>query len=159
MRILFLLFSLSFTQLLFSQNEQVVVTDILIEGNKKTKEKTILRELDFAFGDTIPTIDLISRLRRSEELLLNTGLFTLVRINIKIWNADTNHISINIELHEMWYLYPFYIFELADRNFNVWWEEQERSLKRINYGGRLTWLNLTGRRDLLKATIRLHQKI
>ena len=153
MRILFLLFSLSFTQLLFSQNEQVVVTDILIEGNKKTKEKTILRELDFAFGDTIPTIDLISRLRRSEELLLNTGLFTLVRINIKIWNADTNHISINIELHEMWYLYPFYIFELADRNFNVWWEEQERSLKRINYGGRLTWLNLTGRRDLLKATI------
>ena len=153
MRILFLLFSLSFTQLLFSQNEQVVVTDILIEGNKKTKEKPILRELDFAFGDTIPTIDLISRLRRSEELLLNTGLFTLVRINIKIWNADTNHISINIELHEMWYLYPFYIFELADRNFNVWWEEQERSLKRINYGGRLTWLNLTGRRDLLKATI------
>ena len=87
MRILFLLFSLSFTQLLFSQNEQVVVTDILIEGNKKTKEKTILRELDFAFGDTIPTIDLISRLRRSEELLLHTGLFTLVRINIKIWKT------------------------------------------------------------------------
>ena len=153
MRILLFLFFLSFSQFIFSQNEQVVVTDILVEGNKKTKERTILRELNFAIGDTIPTVDLISRLRRSEELLLNTGLFTLARINIKNWNTDNNHISINIELREMWYLYPFYIFELADRNFNVWWEEQGRSLKRINYGGRLTWLNLTGRRDLLKATV------
>ena len=92
-------------------------------------------------------------LRRSEELLLNTGLFTLAKININNWDTEKNQISITIELREMWYLYPFYIFELADRNFNVWWEEQERSLKRINYGGRLTWLNLTGRRDLLKATV------
>ena len=153
MRILLFLFFLSIPQFLFCQNEQVVVTDILIEGNKKTKEKIILRELNFAVGDTIPIIDLMPSLRRSEELLLNTGLFTTAKINIKNWDTDKNQISISIELREMWYLYPFYIFELADRNFNVWWEEQDRSLKRINYGGRLTWLNLTGRRDLLKATI------
>ena len=153
MRPLLLLFFFSFSHFIFSQNERVIVTDILIEGNKKTKEATILRELNFAIDDTIPTVDLMPSLRRSEELLLNTGLFTLAKININNWDTEKNQISITIELREMWYLYPFYIFELADRNFNVWWEEQGRSLKRINYGGRLTWLNLTGRRDLLKATV------
>jgi len=150
MRILLLFFLLTSPLFLFSQNEQVIVTDIIIEGNKKTKERTVLRELNFAVGDTIPTVDLMPNLRRSEELLLNTGLFTAAKINIKNWDTDKNQISITIELREMWYLYPFYIFELADRNFNVWWEEQGRSFKRINYGGRLAWLNLTGRRDLTK---------
>jgi len=153
MRILLLFFLLTSPLFLFSQNEQVIVTDIIIEGNKKTKERTVLRELNFAVGDTIPTVALMPNLRRSEELLLNTGLFTAAKINIKNWDTDKNQISITIELREMWYLYPFYIFELADRNFNVWWEEQGRSFKRINYGGRLAWLNLTGRRDLLKATV------
>lgn len=153
MRILLLLFFCFSSLLLFSQNEQVIVDDILIAGNKKTKERIILRELKFAIGDTIPMLDLMPNLRRSEELLLNTGLFTTAKINIKDWDTEKNRITISIALREMWYLYPFYIFELADRNFNVWWEEQGRSLSRINYGGRLTWQNLTGRRDLLKATV------
>ncbi|HFC00477.1 MAG TPA: hypothetical protein ENJ53_06690 [Phaeodactylibacter sp.] len=153
MRTFFLLLFLSFPFLVFSQNDYVIITDVLINGNKKTKEKTILRELNFAVGDTIPTADLMPLVQRSEEQVLNTGLFSKAKINIKNWDTETNQITVSIDLREMWYIYPFYIFELADRNFNVWWQEQGRSLKRVNYGGRFVYTNLTGRRDLLKAVV------
>ena len=142
-----------FSQFIFAQNEYVIIDDILIEGNKKTKKRTILRELNFNVGDTIPTTELLPRLERSEQLVLNTGLFTKAKINVKNWDTNTNRISVSIELREMWYIYPNLIFELADRNFNVWWEEMGRSFQRVDYGMRFTHINLTGRRDLLKATV------
>lgn len=153
MRILFLLFFLGLSHLGFSQNDLVVVKSISIEGNKKTKNRTIFRELSFAEGDTIPTAELMPRLQRSEQLILNTGLFSKAKINIKNWDTGNNTIAIVVEVREMWYFYPMYVFELADRNFNVWWEEQGRSLKRVNYGGRFSHINLTGRRDYLKTII------
>jgi hypothetical protein len=47
---------------------------------------------------------------------------------------------------------PVPIFELADRNFNIWWKEMNRDLERINYGLILYHFNLTGRRDKLKLS-------
>jgi hypothetical protein len=55
-----------------------------------------------------------------------------------------------VELTQTWLLYPIPLFDLADRNFNVWWDEFNHSLRRVNYGIDLTHLNLTGHVDQLK---------
>ena len=66
---------------------------------------------------------------------------------------ETNHIMIDIVCDEGWYIYPVPIFELADRNFNVWWDEFNGSLKRTNYGIKFIHTNLSGQADALKITL------
>lgn len=135
----------------YTQPNYVTIDEIEITGQKKTKTEIILRELNFGVGDTISLTTLPQRVERNQQLLMNTGLFTSAKITYKSWNGRTNHIGLLVEVTENWFVYPFPIFELADRNFNVWWEEYNRSLKRINFGLRFYHINLTGRKDLLKA--------
>lgn len=134
----------------YAQNEAVQVEKILVEGNKKTKEWTVLRELDFAVNDSIGLDELISRLKFNEQLLLNTGLFTEAKLNVRDWDKESYQVSIHIALKEAWYIFPIPVFELADRNFNVWWQEFNLDLNRVNYGLRFYYSNITGRGDLLK---------
>lgn len=138
--------------LLHSQNEYIIIDSIAIEGNKRTKGPIIFRELLFSAGDTI-TLDQVPQIiNSSKQNLLNTQLFNLAEINIKKWKPD-NKVNILITVSESWYFFPAPIFELADRNFNVWWVEQNKSLKRINLGARLKYLNMSGHRDELKAIL------
>ena len=92
-------------------------------------------------------------MEKNEKFILNTGLFTWGKINIKKWDARTNKVTLLIELAETWYIWPFPIFELADRNFNVWVNEFGASLSRVNFGVRLTHNNTTGNKDPLKLTL------
>jgi len=104
-------------------------------------------------GDTL-TVDELSKLvEESRLLLLNTGLFTKVNIYYKDWEAKTGKVHIRVEVDEAWYIYPVPVFDLADRNFNVWWVEQKRSLQRVNYGLDFSHLNFSGNNDPLKAKI------
>ncbi|MDX1665909.1 MAG: BamA/TamA family outer membrane protein [Saprospiraceae bacterium] len=123
-----------------------------IEGNEKTRDKIILRELPFSPGDSLPIDRLESLMREGEEMLVNTKLFGQVDIRVADWEASGNEIAVKVRVEEFWYLYPFPIFELADRNFNVWWVEQNRSLSRTNFGLEFTHLNTTGQRDRLYLT-------
>lgn len=141
---------LLFTTLCFSQQNFFVISEISVNGNKKTKDKIVERELDLIVGDTIYTEGLSQLITENEKRVLNTGLFTDVKINIKDWDDEKRQARIEIMLVENWYIYPAPIFELADRNFNVWWNEMNRSLERVNYGLRATHINLTGNRDKLK---------
>ena len=143
---------LVFTQILFAQESLIFIDEISVSGNKHTKEGVIFRELHFNTGDSISTQELTQVLKTSEESLLNTGLFNSVRIFFIQWEASTGKIHIRVEIEEAWFVYPVPVFELADRNFNVWWVEQERALDRIKFGIEFTHLNLTGRRDRLKLT-------
>ena len=135
---------------IFSQGDFAIVDSILIEGNKKTKDKIIFRELDFEVGDTIFLENLNQRFLGNEKRLLNTSLFTIIKFNVKNWNTEQKRFSILIEVNENWYLFPAPIFELADRNFNVWWKEQKRSLNRVNYGLSVDHINFTGNKDRIK---------
>ncbi|MBV6438447.1 MAG: Outer membrane protein assembly factor BamA [Saprospiraceae bacterium] len=130
----------------------VYIDSIAIEGNRKTRPGLILRELEFAAGDTLSTLHLSATLERNSLRLMNLGIFNAVRINVRSWTPD-NHVVLVITLTETWFVYPAPIFELADRNFNVWWKEFDRSLKRVNYGLDWTQLNLTGNADILKAKL------
>lgn len=130
----------------------ICIDSITIEGNRKTRPGLILRELEFGPGDTLSTRDLGATLDRNSLRLMNLGIFNTARINVRSWSPD-NHVVLQISLVEAWFVYPAPIFELADRNFNVWWNEFDHSLKRVNYGLDWTQLNLTGNADILKAKL------
>lgn len=150
---LFLLFYCFYqsTQL-HGQAAYAVISQVELLGNKQTKDKIIIRELDILPGDTIYISQINERFVENEKRILSTGLFTAVSINLKNMDVEANRCDIEIQLQENWYIYPNIIFELADRNFNVWWNEQNKSLDRVNYGFRLNHINLTGQRDQLKLT-------
>ena len=133
-----------------AQKDSVFVQKITIEGNRKTKDRIILRELDFKIGDGIPLSELTERIEINKRNILNTALFSSATFNIKDWNHSSNEISFTIEVQENWYIYPIVVMELADRNFNVWWQEQKRDFNRINFGMDAYHINLTGRKDRLK---------
>jgi outer membrane protein assembly factor BamA len=137
------------TIVLFANNETILIDKISISGNDHTKPEVISRELRFELGDDILLVDLSNKLEKSEESLMNTGLFKSAKIYFKNWEGSTKKVHIQVEVVEAWYIYPVPIFELADRNFNVWWIEQEKDLNRIKLGIDFTHVNLTGRRDRL----------
>ncbi len=124
---------------------------ITIEGNQRTKEAIILRELQFKQGDSLDINSLPTVLKESEQMVMNTSMFN--KATIQTTAPDTfspNHLTVKIKVEETWYIYPVPYFELADRNFNVWWVEQNRSLQRVNFGSDFTHLNISGRADRLK---------
>ena len=111
--------------------EQRVVSGIVVEGNKRTRERIILRELVFHEGDTLTTDALYEQLERSRQNLMNTALFnSVVLLPTYLPGSD---VFITITVNERWYLWPSPIIQLADPNFNTWWLTKDFS--RINYGG------------------------
>ncbi|MBK7873009.1 MAG: hypothetical protein IPJ74_21235 [Saprospiraceae bacterium] len=150
MRIFWLLFLLG-AKFIVSAQQFVHIDKITVEGNKRTRTEIILRELRFNVGDSIPMQVVDTFCRESEQLILNTSLFNKAKVTlIPCESCPSNTMIVQVSVDEAWYLYPVPIFELADRNFNVWWVEQDRSLQRINFGTEFTHLNISGRGDRLK---------
>lgn len=130
-----------------AQEAYVVVDSIAISGNKRTNLQVILRELPFRIGDTILVKDLKARLEWGKQMVLNTGMFREGYIHHLPSALKPDHIRVGLDLAESWYIYPTPYFELADRNFNVWWVDQNRSLDRIIYGLDFVHRNFSGNRD------------
>ncbi len=131
----------------------LIVRNVVIAGNKKTRTPFIVRELSITPGDTIRLRDLSATLENGRQQLMNTALFLNVITNVKNWEG--NSADLVFEVWERWYLLAFPIFKLADRNFNQWWVEQGKSLDRVNVGVRGAHSNLTGRNDDLDAIVQI----
>lgn len=129
----------------------VIVRNIAVSGNKKTRTSIILRELPIKPGDTVYLRTLAETLESSRKQLLNTSLFLNATANVKNWEGS--QADFVFEVWERWYLFAFPIFKLADRNFNQWWVEQKRSLDRVNIGIKAFQDNLTGRNDDVYADV------
>lgn len=134
-----------------SDSSQVIIRSVKLIGNKKTKEHIILRELGFGVEDTLPKNLLPEYLDQAQKNLMNTSLFNFVSVNYI--QEDGLQLDVVINMVERWYLWPSLIFEVADRNFNVWW--RARDWTRVNYGFTLTKYNMRGRRETLQLTARL----
>ena len=150
MRLFLLILFLLITSLELSAKE-LLVRNLDIQGNNKTKQWVILREIDILPGSTIAQENISHRLEINKQNLINTGIFSIVDINITNWDHENSEIDINITVTESWYIYPSIIFQLADRNFNQWWVDHNHSLKRVNAGIIGSHVNLTGNRDKLKV--------
>ena len=144
-----LFFTASF--LFFSNfvSAQIKISSIQIEGNRRTKPYIILRELPYHEGDIISKDSLAILDIISQQQLFNTTLFEQVTVNSE--QLDSFQVVIKINVSERWYLFPIPYFRWVDRNFNQWWNEQNRSLDRVNYGLNLGQSNVTGNNDKLNA--------
>ncbi len=142
-----LLMIVAITQVLEAQT--VLVDTIILNGNRKTLSKTINFENPIKQGDQIVLADVSETVTMSRLQLLSSGLFNDIAVESS-YNTDSTSIILTYDIIENWYLFPAPIFELADRNFNVWWQDFDRDLSRTLYGARLAHYNLTGRRDKLK---------
>jgi outer membrane protein assembly factor BamA len=123
------------------------VNNIVIKGNKVTKEYIVLREVSFKKGTYIAAKDLLKTLEKARLDILNTQVFLEVLPSLQNW--DHEKIDIAFTVKERWYFFPLPYFKVIDRNINQWIVEQNASLERIDYGLKFNWDNVTGRRDKL----------
>ena len=107
--------------------------------------------MSFKEGDRYTKAQLDSIFVWNQNRIYNTNLFNSVKLSLI--NESANETDIKVTLDERWYLYPFPIFKLIDRNFNDWWVNRDRDLSRVNYGLRLTQFNFRGRRELLRVVL------
>lgn len=126
-----------------------IVNDIILVGNKTTKPHIIARELTFKKQDTVLKSQLPEIIKKNEENLLNTSLFNFVTITpARTASPDSIHLNFLIDMKERWYTWPFPIFQIVERNFNVWLQNIE--FNRINYGFFINRENFRGRMENLR---------
>lgn len=136
----------------WAQQDSARISDIRITGHRITRESVILREIGLHPGDTVSIADTASLREQSRLRLVNLPVFTTVRI---AWRPDSGSTGLVMEvfLRERFPIIPAPVFQLADRNFNVWWYEMNRDLKRINLGITLTNNNFRGNLEQLALTV------
>ena len=144
----FVIFFVLICNSLYSQKNNVI-SEIIISGNKITKDDIIKRELLFRIDSTYSKIELENKIKLSQQNLKNLNLFNFIEIEKKEKNNLT---TIHIKLIERWYILPYPIFELADRNFNSWIDK--RDFNRVNYGLFFNWENFRGKNQLLRIKSR-----
>lgn len=132
-------------------DDKLLIQDIIIEGNRITKDNILLRELLFSKGDTIDKMQLIPAFGRSRDNLLNLALFNFVSLDAE--HYPENRINVIVTVQERWYIWPIPIFEHGERNLSTFLKEPE--WRKLNYGMWLKWNNFRGRNELLNAKIRL----
>lgn len=157
LRLLFLVFLVS-PAVLFAQKDTAgavavgcsYLKTINISGERKTKDRIILRELSVKAGDCLPKAEVATIVEQNRLRLLNLRLFTDVRISWTPIADDT--FSMDIFVLDRFPIMPDPNFEFADRNFNVWWTEQNHDLRRINLGLTLNHNNFRGNRETVGVT-------
>ena len=150
-----LLFTFLFT--LFTHHPQsqnadtmLVIKQINIIGNKKTKENIILRELDLVVGDSFKIQDLNKRLDLNRRKLVNTNLF--VTVELKSNQVVDNQIVIDIKLQEQWYVLGYPVFQIIDRNYAEWWQ-RGADFTRTTYGIDFLHNNFRGKSEKLNLRL------
>jgi len=163
MRVWFVFFSFLLLSLrsapLFGQisasDSTVVVQKVNLAGHVRTRDRIVWRELDIHPGDTIRVADLPAKIAWDQRKLNNTNLFITVNISTRktadslSTNAGSTPIEVDVVMKERWYLLAYPVFDLADRNFNEWWYDRGRSFRRVIYGARLDYRNVSGNNDRL----------
>ena len=120
--------SYAFSQV-YTSDSVFTINSITTVGNKITKDKIILRELEFTVGNKVTNVKLDSLIIKSKQNLLNKSLFNFVTITKSTLGYNCNII---VSVTERWYVWPIPILQFADRNINTWINKQD--LSRINYG-------------------------
>ncbi len=124
-----------------------VIGDIVITGNKKTKEHIVLRELPFQSGDSVRLPELVEQFRTARQQLITTRLFIDAVVALKSIRGYT--VDISIDLKERWYIFPVPYLKAVDRNLSEW-ARQGYGTDRLDYGFKFTHYNFSGRNDKLR---------
>ena len=102
--------------------EKILISEIIFTGNNITKDYVLNRELEFEQFETYKIEEFDKKIKSSKENLLNLKIFNFVEISKKIIknNDLIKKASITVKVTERWYVWPFPILEISERNFNSW---------------------------------------
>lgn len=124
----------------------VKITNIEVSGNKRTKDKIIVRELDFKQGDSLLTVmhdkvfslaeiqkrigstdssEVSLRMKYSRENIINTKLF--LEVDLYLEQIEGVDYKLRIAVQERWYFWAFPILQLDYPNFNDWLRDPDLS--------------------------------
>ena len=130
--------------------QRLCVNQIILEGNKITRDRIIYREITFHKGDSLSEHELRNKCLRWQQNLMNTSLYVFDTVYFRI-DTLTKNAQVRVSVKERWYIWPGLIFQVQDRNFNSWWQTKDYS--RINYGANLIVYNLFGLNQTLVASV------
>jgi outer membrane protein assembly factor BamA len=130
--------------------ETIFIKQIDVLGNKRTKNFIITREMTFKQFDSIPPGQLPELLLRSKNNIYNLGLFNIVNIS---YYFEENNLFLQVFVIERWYIWPIPYVQIADPNFNTWWETKE--LDRLNIGINTRVYNFRGRNETLRLKMQI----
>ncbi len=137
--------------------QSVLIGSVTLTGNDRTRDRIVLREMTLHPGDTVRLADLPGRLAWDRRNISNTNLFITVGIETSLTIPNDSRqllrYDLTVVMKERWYLIAYPVFDLADRNLNEWWYDRGRDLRRVIYGGRLSYRNITGNNDKLQLVI------
>ncbi len=128
----------------------ITIGEITLIGNKVTKDRIILRELEFHTGSKIEALSLDSLIIKSQQNLINRSIFNFVTITK---NTDNGVVDIIVNVVERWYIWPIPILQFADRNINAWLNKGD--LGRVNYGVDLRVDNFRGLMERLNIILQI----
>lgn len=135
--------------------DYVIIESIEFEGNNTTKQHILLREVVFERGDTLTREELNNLIEQSRENLLNTSLFNFVNASL-LFHEMLPVANVRFTFVERWYVWPFPIFEVAERNLQDW--ALNPSFDRTNYGVYIVKENFRGRMERLRILARMGYK-
>jgi len=123
--------------------EFFVFKEFVVTGNRVTNQSTIEREVALVKGGHYSSVEIDSLVKRSVHNLQRLQLFN--RVSAEPVFTENENFFLRIEVSERWYWWPRVFFEVAEPNFNIWW--QERDFSRANYGLELYKQNFRGRNE------------
>ncbi|MHB2155440.1 BamA/TamA family outer membrane protein [Calditrichota bacterium GD2] len=119
----------------FSKFNGKIIKDIFIVGNKQTRAKVILREMQLQEGQVFRD----SLLIRSRERLENLWLFNRVEM---LPFSSSDSVSIIVSVTERWYFFPYPVLYIVDRDWN-----------KLTYGFGFAHLNFRGWNEKLQSSV------
>jgi outer membrane protein assembly factor BamA len=133
--------------------ERVTIRYILPVGNKHTRYKIITREMSVKEGEDVLADSLEAIVDINQKRVFNLSLFT--EVNVTASKVNEHVIDLIVKVKEQWYIMPELAFQLADRNFNVWWKEQDHDIRRANARVTLKHRNFRGNLEALSGTAQI----
>jgi outer membrane protein assembly factor BamA len=124
-----------------------IVGEIVITGNKHTKDYIVTRELPFKTGDSVQLPELVKQFEIAREQLINTHLFLEAVVAVKSIRGYI--VDVAIDIKERWYIFPIPYIKPVDRNLAEW-AKQGYGADRLNYGFKFIHYNMSGRNDKLR---------
>jgi hypothetical protein len=104
--------------------------------------RIIQRELNFTLNDTVTLGQILQKQNDYCTRLNNSPIIAYA--NCKVDTIGFKQLHFHFTIKES---FPFLInfnASLADRNFNIWWNDQNASFRRLNFAGKITKLNVQG---------------
>ncbi len=128
----------------------VLIDNIFLTGNKKTRSKIILRELSVVKGNVYDFDALNEIIISDRNKIYNTKLFN--EVEVAILELDYDKVDIVVRVTERWYLFPIPLIDIIDRNFNDWWVNHDHDFNRLIYGLSLYHFNMRGMNERMTVT-------